>query len=306
MRLLVTSKTTGHRIWGRDLYTAFMQTHPDIFVYGPGLPLYEDSTAGRTLSRILERFPADALLIYNWYPRVREAVTIPTMGVIVDAYPNFGESAIRQMWEGRQKPDLFLCQSKAVMPFAKRILPDTPQVLWPYAVNADIYRPMAERDIDVSACFNVNPKCYPLRVAIKDMLRGHTEWTTETGKTEFFQNAQTLGRSKITVNSGNHWQALNWRIFEAMCAGALLMTDRVVGLPLLGYKPGVHYVKYKTVADLERKIGYYLAHPNERESIAAAGRARAIANDSLAPRTDRLLDICQNLIENGGEYASGN
>jgi len=304
MRLLVTSKQTGHRIWGRDLATAYFQTRPGIMTYGPGLPRYENTKAGRSLTGILERFPSDALLIYNWYPRELKAIDIPTLGVIVDAYPGFGDSAIREIWENRRLPDLFLCQSRAVMPFAKAILPSVPQVLWPYAVDADVYKPMPERDIDVAACFNVNPKCYPLRATIKEMLAAHPEWITEAGKMEFCQHAQTLGRSKITINSGNHWQALNWRIFEAMCAGSLLMTDRVVSLPELGYLPGEHYVKFSTVADLERKIKYYLARPDERKEIADAGSIRATIRDSLRPRTDDLMAICRDLLDRGADYAS--
>jgi hypothetical protein len=64
------------------------------------------------------------------------------------------------------------------------------------------------------------------------------------------------------------------RVFEGTACGALLVTDSVAnGLTDL-FVPGQELVVFEDDTDLVAKIDYYLAHEEERATIAAAGRQR--------------------------------
>lgn len=76
-------------------------------------------------------------------------------------------------------------------------------------------------------------------------------------------------RSRIVINESIGGE-LNFRVFEAMATGAMLLTERIGdGLPEL-FEDGKHLVTY-TSEDLLEKVARYLASPGEREAIAAAG-----------------------------------
>jgi glycosyltransferase involved in cell wall biosynthesis/2-polyprenyl-3-methyl-5-hydroxy-6-metoxy-1,4-benzoquinol methylase len=83
---------------------------------------------------------------------------------------------------------------------------------------------------------------------------------------------------------------LNMRVFEALASGRLLLTDRLApeaGLDEL-FRDREHLVCYDedSLEDLAR---HYLAHPDEREAIARAGRAAVLARHTYRHRTATLV-----------------
>jgi hypothetical protein len=56
---------------------------------------------------------------------------------------------------------------------------------------------------------------------------------------------------------------------------------------------GEQYVSFAGVEDALGKVDYYLAHPEERERIAAAGEAAILAHHTYAQRAAQLLDAVQ-------------
>jgi spore maturation protein CgeB len=81
------------------------------------------------------------------------------------------------------------------------------------------------------------------------------------------------------------------RIFEGAAAGALVLTDAVAnGLGEL-FRLGEEIVVFDDDADLLAKVDHFLAHPDERASIAAAGQRRVLAEHTYAHRVDRLLQV---------------
>ena len=80
------------------------------------------------------------------------------------------------------------------------------------------------------------------------------------------------------------------RVFEAMCSGSCLVTDKVPDIDKLGFVDGVHYAGYNGPGDLTELVKYLLAHPEEREIIAAAGRAEVLAKHTYAHRMTVLLE----------------
>lgn len=93
---------------------------------------------------------------------------------------------------------------------------------------------------------------------------------------------RVYSQSRIVLNASINGD-LNMRVFEAMAAGALLVTDRIEnGLPKL-FGEGEHYVGYSSMDEAIEKITYFLSHENERATIA--GRAQELV--SMAHTYDR-------------------
>lgn len=97
------------------------------------------------------------------------------------------------------------------------------------------------------------------------------------------QIGEVYGRSKIVFNvsiSGD----LNMRFFEAMCAGALLITDRIEnGLPEL-FREDVHYVAYSSLPEAFQKINKYLVDDAARLRISQFAQKAAIKGHTYSHR----------------------
>lgn len=96
-------------------------------------------------------------------------------------------------------------------------------------------------------------------------------------------------RSRIVFNRSLNLD-LNRRVFEALCSGSMLLTDRLPeasGLESL-FTDREHLVLYGD-DDLESLAAYYLKHEGEREAIAARGREEALARHTYAARANAFL-----------------
>jgi len=128
---------------------------------------------------------------------------------------------------------------------------------------------------------------YPLRV----QLAGREE------------SSRLFAESLITFNCSLNAD-LNMRIFEALEAGAFLLTDRLSlqsGLTGL-FEDGKHLVCYESPADLVDKAGYYLAHPEEALAIARAGYDWCREKFHPARLAMDLLAIVQGEVETAAQY----
>ncbi|MGB7957402.1 MAG: glycosyltransferase [Minisyncoccia bacterium] len=100
---------------------------------------------------------------------------------------------------------------------------------------------------------------------------------------------EIYSKSKIVVNYAIE-NGINNRAFEGPCSGSLLITNKLKdnGLEDL-FEDGKEIVTYSDFSDLKNKIDYYLAHNEERERIAAAGRARVLKEHTYKDRVDFML-----------------
>ncbi len=83
---------------------------------------------------------------------------------------------------------------------------------------------------------------------------------------------------------------VNMRVFEALAAGSLLVTNDLSnnGQAEL-FRDGVHLAAYRESDDLLDKIAFYLDRESLREKIAAAGRAEVLEKHTYFHRMERLL-----------------
>lgn len=99
---------------------------------------------------------------------------------------------------------------------------------------------------------------------------------------------QVYSRSKIVFNNTINGD-LNLRLFEGTACGALVLTDSVANGLEQCFTVGQELVVYQDDADLIDKIRYYLAHEDERISIADAGRQRTLHSHTYAARAQTLM-----------------
>lgn len=84
--------------------------------------------------------------------------------------------------------------------------------------------------------------------------------------------------------------ANNMRLYEATGVGAFLLTDYKDNLNTL-FEPGKEIVAYRSAEEGVELARYYLAHEEERKSIAQAGQARTLREHTYRHRMQELLDI---------------
>ncbi len=119
-------------------------------------------------------------------------------------------------------------------------------------------------------------------------------------------------RIPIHIAQGNYWEYfpfaeivlnqtvkgdLNFRVFEAMMSGALLLTERTPnGLSDL-FQEGQHLITYTpdSVDEAVEKVTFLLQHPEQMRAIARAGREEVLKNHTAMSRALVVNKIITNL-----------
>ncbi|MFQ5555823.1 MAG: glycosyltransferase, partial [Acidimicrobiia bacterium] len=101
--------------------------------------------------------------------------------------------------------------------------------------------------------------------------------------------ASIYGDARIVLNEGGtrHYP-ITMRVFEAVGAGAVLLTDDLPGTDVL-FRRDEHYVVLED--DVATQITALLAAPDQLQQIAAAGRDHAMAAHTYDHRVDRLVAV---------------
>ncbi|MBW1740042.1 MAG: glycosyltransferase [Deltaproteobacteria bacterium] len=92
-----------------------------------------------------------------------------------------------------------------------------------------------------------------------------------------------------------HWNLnvsidINYRTFETLGCGTFLLTNYTPGIEKL-FTPGVHLVTYQNRDDLDQKLSFYLAHPEECDSIAQQGYNHVRQHHTYCHRAKQILDV---------------
>lgn len=109
--------------------------------------------------------------------------------------------------------------------------------------------------------------------------------------------AELYGRSRMAVNLSVNCD-LNMRVFESLCAGALLLTDPADGLEEL-FTDRRHLAVYRSREELVDLAQYYLSNSDEAKVIADAGRATALEHHTYRHRMERVLNEVKELVASG-------
>ncbi len=113
-------------------------------------------------------------------------------------------------------------------------------------------------------------------------------------KAHFSQMKPVYSSSKIGFNQAIN-RDLNMRVFEVMCAGAMLVTSEVEdeSYEKLGLADRKNLVIFRSPRELFELLDYYLAHDKEREAIAAEGRRFVLEKHTYRHRMQNALSTLQ-------------
>ena len=104
----------------------------------------------------------------------------------------------------------------------------------------------------------------------------------------FFKDYTTkLAELRVVFNKSLNGD-VNMRVFEALCSGSCLLTDRLPGLSSLGLIENVHYVGYSSKEEMIEQMKMLLSDEQRREEIAKRGQNIA---QRFHTYTDRVKDI---------------
>ena len=236
---------------------------------------------GISLAALLSRFPSypkiDTLLYFDDSSPSLHLTGIADAGIAtiflsVDAH-------LHSLWHPMLAGmfDHVLVAQKDYLPL---FMANAPRSTWFPLWAAREVSPLPTKSIDV--CFRgaLDKTLRPKRIAFLEEL---AKYVPVDSKWEDY----TLGFPKARIAINETIQSdLNFRVFEALMCGALLVTPRTGNGLLEIFEERKHLVTYEegNAKDASEKIRYYLEHEAERAKIAEAGRAEVMQRHTSAQR----------------------
>lgn len=171
------------------------------------------------------------------------------------------------------------------------------EVRW-FPLWSSVYvEPSKNKQYGASFVGTLNPKLNPQRVEFFEELKKLVDVKCLYGNwTDIFPF------SEIVINQTVKGD-LNFRVFEAMMSGALLLTERSGnGLNDL-FQEGKHLVTYQkhNHEEAAEKIRYYLEHKSEALEIAAAGREEIMRSHRTEHRAAQMLECLTTIKKRRGK-----
>jgi len=155
--------------------------------------------------------------------------------------------------------------------------------------ETDIEITASNRKFDISYVGSQNWQLYPERKKLIDLIKKNYK-NIFVGSASASEMMQIYRDSKIVLNFSLK-NDINMRVFEAIGAGALLLTNEIKGNginDLLESKKD--YDTYSSSEDLLTKIDYYLNNENQRSEISTSGYRRIITSHKYSDRAKEILN----------------
>ena len=211
-------------------------------------------------------------------PRGLETAPFPTACIISDVHRNLkARLRLAQLFDY-----VFLYQRNYVAAFVDH---DKDAVQWlPYACDTEVlYDLDLNRDIDVAFI----GKATSTRRRIVERLAEKYRMNEQRYYRQS-EISQVYSRAKLVVNMpiGSD---LNFRVFEALSCGSLLLTERLKNGQEELFKEDVHYAAYGSHDELFAKVQFFLRNDALRRRIATAGKDEVRRFHRLDQRAQELL-----------------
>jgi hypothetical protein len=166
------------------------------------------------------------------------------------------------------------------------------QAYWlPVAADPRLYaQAQKPRDIDIAYIGSDDRGLHSERARLLDLIRSRYG-NTFLGRAEPARIGEIYGRAKIVFNKSVR-NDVNMRYFEAMGAGAVLVTDsaRGNGVEQL-FNPGEDFLEYRDDATLFAAIDSLLADDEKRERIGARAQEHVLSRHTYRHRVEKILDV---------------
>lgn len=273
---------------------AFSDLGYEVQIAGPGQAAVGGIEVPHDISvpMLLEAFPEDRrpqLVVYidvNLEPQFRptglDRVEVPTVGYFIDSHLNLADHLRR----AGQFDHVGVSHGQYVKAFHDAGISQAFRL--PCSADPEIFKPMPiERDRQV--VFVGNTGVHPRRV---ELLRAISERYDLLHTRAFFQDcAAAFAHGEVVFNCSLNGD-LNMRVFEAMAAGALLVTDRLspeTGLESF-FRDREHLALYDDEAGMFAAIDHYLAHPEEARRVRENARKAILAGHTYHHRAMAMLE----------------
>jgi glycosyltransferase involved in cell wall biosynthesis len=203
--------------------------------------------------------------------------------------------------------------------FSREVIPISYSVRNEFLDHGAIWN--AERNIDIAVFFNPSPALNKTqKIYYRTQVAQYVAREFETlnifvgilGKSgasgrnsyqaEYFELMQ---RCKIVVTCNpDRWEG-DYRLFEALCSGALVIVDNMLTPLANSFKHRSHLVYYdrEDISVLGNLIREFLSDSKERERIAKNGHSYTLEKHTASSRIDEILDHSIRALQNTEDQA---
>jgi hypothetical protein len=153
------------------------------------------------------------------------------------------------------------------------------------------YEPSDEKRYGAVFVGGMDPKLNPERVAFLSALKNKVDIHQQMGEYwKIFPHAEVVLNQTVKRD-------LNFRVFEGMMSGSLLLTENTSNGLLDLFTDGVDLLTYEkgNVDDAAAKINWALNHKEEARKIAAAGRRKILEQHLSCHRAALLLPVIEKI-----------
>ena len=242
------------------------------------------------IDRVLEALPEDfnpgAIIYYdNSYPLLLTGISdteIPTLFYSVDVHHHLNF----HKYLGHMFDVTLVAQSDYIRDFENHGVNACWMPLW----APKIVEPIAEKEFGAVFVGNLNPDLNPDRTRFfKELEEVAPIHVCSADYTTIFPKASIVVNQTVKGD-------LNFRVFEGMACGALMLTEKSDnGLHEI-FEEGKHLVTYEkgNIKDAAEKIRYFTDHPEEAQRIAEAGRKLVLEKHRNENRAEFVLEQALN------------
>lgn len=167
----------------------------------------------------------------------------------------------------------------------------------PHAVDANLFGRDydALRTLDIGWIGEFGYGHYARRRRIVDMLASRFKMNDFRKRYTKEETAKIYRQSKIVVNVSrdDFPPEANMRCYEAMAGGALLITGMPTELTEWGFTEGMHFIGWRTEAEIPDLVDYYLHHEKEATEIARTGQTMTLSNFTFQRCMQKIMEVLQ-------------
>lgn len=160
----------------------------------------------------------------------------------------------------------------------------------PLACDPNFHKVNGKRDKrwDISFIGNIQPGWQKRRVERLDLL--FKEYPNfYFGNKFFLEMAEKFAESKLVFNS-QYSDDINMRVFEAMCSGSALFTEKLDWQGM--FLDNFDLISYSSDEEMLSKAEFYLRENSIREEIAKRGQIEVLTKHTYLDRCKEILSIC--------------
>ena len=258
----------------------------DLDLFGPSVSVFQLLDIARSRGEAPDVF---AHLVHTpGLPRDLHCSPIPTVSLDIDS---FWWTASRIRWS--MLFDYAFVWHPSLAPLYRAA--GHPQVfVLPHAADADLFPPTSIREgrsLDLGWVGAFNYGHYDRRKRIVHALAGRFNTNDFARRYSKQETADIYRASKIVVNVSREDfpQEANMRCYEAMAAGALLITGMPTELIEWGFRENEHFIGWRNEAEIPALVEEYLRSEQKRQEIARCGQELTLRDFTFQKCRDKMI-----------------